>query len=99
MTDNNLVRFPGFILLDDRKTILKDGRRYKGTKEMIANLSRHELRQTYEWQIKRNLALRGITNPTPQDRHAAIVLDHRAKWLRDALYQKHGGAMSGGSAA
>jgi hypothetical protein len=50
---DNIIKFPGFIILDDRNTILKDGKRYKNTKAMVADLSHHDLRRTYQWRLKR----------------------------------------------
>jgi hypothetical protein len=48
MTDN-LVRFPGFILLDDRKTILKDGKTYPSIKALIEDLPLIDRKRTYRW--------------------------------------------------
>jgi len=36
---DNIIKFPGFIILEDRNTLLKDGKRYKNTKAMVADLS------------------------------------------------------------
>ena len=33
--NDNILRFPGFILLEDRNTVLKDGKRYKSMKALI----------------------------------------------------------------
>jgi hypothetical protein len=66
---DNIIKFPGFIILDDRNTILKDGKRYKNTKAMVADLSHHDLRRTYQWRLKR----------------APWPLDHRNRLMRDAL--------------
>lgn len=81
---NNIIRFPGFILLDDRNTILKDGKRYKSMRALIDDLPYQDLKLTYQWRIKQRLKIRGITNPTTEDIHAAGVLDYRARTLRDA---------------
>ena len=94
---DNIIRFPGFIVLADRNNMLKDGKRYKSMKALIDDLPYQDLKRTYEWRIKRQLKLRGITNPTPEDRHAAVVLDYRTRTMRDALYgdarpQQQGGA-------
>jgi hypothetical protein len=81
---DNVIRFPGFIILSDRKTILKDGKRYENTKAMIADLSHQDCKRTYEWRIRCYMRLRGWQSG-PEDRHAASVLDSRARMLRDAL--------------
>lgn len=90
--NDNILRFPGFILLEDRNTVLKDGKRYKSMKALIDE----DLKLTYQWRIRRQLRLKGITTPTPEDIRAEGILDYRARTLRDALYddgpQQQGGA-------
>jgi hypothetical protein len=81
---SEILKFPGFIIADDRNTIIKDGKRYKNTKAMIADLSQQELRQCYEWRIRCYIRLRGWESG-PEDRHAAGVLDYRARVMRYAL--------------
>jgi hypothetical protein len=49
MTDTNIIRFPGFILLNDRNTIIKDGKRYKSMKAMMTDLEPSDLKRTYDW--------------------------------------------------
>jgi hypothetical protein len=94
---DKIIRFPGFILLDDRNTILKDGRRYKSMKALIDDLPYQDLRLTYQWRVRQRLKLRGITNPTPEDIHAAGVLDYRARTLRDALIESGSGGKPHGA--
>jgi hypothetical protein len=51
--NDNIIRFPSFILLDDRNTILKDGKRYKSIKAVIADLPHRDLQRTHDWYGKR----------------------------------------------
>ena len=52
MTDN-IIRFPGFILLDDRNTLLKGGKRFKSIKALVAYLPHRDLKRTHDWYTKR----------------------------------------------
>ena len=87
--ENNMaeiLKFPGFIIpRDDRSTTLKDGKRYKSMKALISDLNQDDLRRTYEWRIRWYIGLRGWQSG-PEDRHAAGILDSRARMLRQALY-------------
>ena len=49
---DNILRFPGFIITKDRYTIIKDGKRYKSTKALIADLSYEDCKRTYEWRLR-----------------------------------------------
>jgi len=94
--DNNIIKFPGFIIpRDDRSTTLKDGKRYKSMKALIADLDTSDLRRTYEWRIRWYMRLRGWQSG-PEDRQAAGILDPRARMLRQALFgvaqRQHGDA-------
>jgi hypothetical protein len=73
-----IIRFPGFIILDDRNTILKDGKRYPSIKAVIADLPYEDCKRTYEWRVKRCIG----------NGNAAVtaVLDYRTRMLRNALY-------------
>jgi hypothetical protein len=79
---DNIIKFPGCIIMDDRNTILKDGKRYKNTKAMIADLSHHDLRRTYQWRLKR----------------APWPLDHRNRLMRDALDKSQDANIGGNAA-
>jgi hypothetical protein len=57
--NDNILRFPGFILLEDRNTVLKDGKRYKSMKALIDE----DLKLTYQWRIRRQLRLKGLPRP------------------------------------
>jgi hypothetical protein len=50
---DNIIRFPGFILLEDRNTILKDGKRHKNMKALIDDLPHRDLKRTHDWYSKR----------------------------------------------
>ena len=96
---DNIIRFPGFLLSKDRNTVIKDGKRYKGMGALIDDLSYPDLKRTYQWRIRRQLKIKGIANPTPEDIRAEGILDYRARTLRDALYGPCGkphGAYRGG---
>jgi hypothetical protein len=60
---NNVIRFPGFILLDDRNTILKDGKRYNSMKALIDDLPYQDLKLTYQWRIRQRLKLEASKIP------------------------------------
>jgi trehalose-6-phosphate synthase len=79
---DNIIKFPGFILLDDRNTILHGGKRYKNTKAMVVDLSRRDLRRTYQWHCKR----------------ALWPVDYRARVMRDALEGPQGVCHGGNAA-
>ena len=75
---DSILRFPGFIVAEDRNTILKDGKRYKSIKALIADLPYEDCKRTYEWRR------RAVSYGRPLE--VAAVLDYRARKLRNALY-------------
>ena len=77
----NILTFPGFVVLVDRNTIMKAGKRYKNTKGMIADLSQQEREQTLAWICKR------YSFGRPPE--VAARLDFRARMFRMALYGDH----------
>jgi hypothetical protein len=77
MTDN-IIKFPGFIVLEDRNTIAKDGMTYKNTKALIADLNQDDLRRTFEWQCRRA----SYGNPP----WVTARLDNRARMMGIALH-------------
>ena len=83
MTDN-LVRFPGFILLDDRKTILKDGKTYPSLKALIADLPLIDRKRTYQWTYG-------------QRRYGPVC--HRTRRLRMSIETPRDDWKQGGAAA
>ena len=74
----NILAFPGFIVLADRNTIMKAGKRYKNTKAMIAGLTQQERERTLAWTCKR------YSYGKPPE--VVAKLDFRARMLRMALY-------------
>ena len=50
---DNIIRFPGFLLSEDRNTVFKDGNRYKGMGPLIADLPHQDLKRTYDWYCSR----------------------------------------------
>ena len=89
MTDN-VIRFPGFVVTNDRKTILMGGKRYKSTKELIADLPYADLKPTFDW------VCRSYSYGNPPD--VVARLDFRARMFRVALYGDGSGRKQGGAA-
>ena len=73
----DILRFPGFIVAEGRSTILKDGKRYKSIKALIADLPYEDCKLTYEWRLRAVAKWHGPYGG---------VLDYRARMLRYALY-------------
>jgi hypothetical protein len=84
--ENNIIKFPGFLLMNDRNTILKDGKRYKNTKAMVADLPYRDLNRTYQWQCKRSPC------------QLPSVLDTRARTMRRRLDDQLFGGEEGNAA-
>jgi hypothetical protein len=90
MTDN-IIAFPGFILLEDRNTIMKAGKRYKNTKAMVNALSMQERKETLHWYERWHKRRYG---------HANYRLDYRMRLLHYSVYEPDSSwVREGGSAA
>jgi hypothetical protein len=86
-----IIKFPGFLILEDRNSVAQAGKVYKSTKTLIADLSREDMRRTFEWRCKR------MSYGKPLE--VSAVLDYRARLLRDALRGDGGGNRQQGGAA
>ena len=49
MMDDNILRFPGFIVSADRKKVFKDGKVYRSTVQMAKDLPQWERWRTLHW--------------------------------------------------
>jgi hypothetical protein len=75
--------FPGFVLMHDRKTIMKCGKRYHSTKAMVADMSMPERRATLRWYPRR---YSWATDYRLDHRHRTLyygVYDPDSKWLKE----------------
>jgi hypothetical protein len=82
MTDN-VIPFPGYILLEDRNTILKAGKRYRSTKAMVADLSMEERKATLGWYQSR---FPWAVDHRQDHRHRTLhysVYEPDSKWLHE----------------
>ena len=72
---DNIIKFPGYVLCDDRKTILKCGKRYRSIKALVADMSMPEREATLRWYPRRY--------PWAVD----YRLDHRHRTLYYSVYE------------
>ena len=87
----DIINFPGFVVLEDRKTIFKSGKRYKSTDELIADLPHQDRKNTFDWICTRY----SYGNPP----WVVAKLDFRARKFRKALYGDGSGCQQGGAAS
>jgi hypothetical protein len=78
---DNIIKFPGFIWTEDRKGVMKCGKRYRSTKAMVADMSMAERRATLDWYPRR---YSWATDYRLDHRHRTLycgVYDPDSKWL------------------
>jgi hypothetical protein len=70
-----ILRFPGYLISNDRKTFFKDGNVYRGLKALRDALPPADLERTHKWCVKREgygyRAMQLSSNPLPTERDAS----------------------------
>jgi hypothetical protein len=74
----NIIPFPSFIVLEDRNTILRAGKRFKNTKAMVNGLTMKERKETLCWYERWHRQRFG---------HADYRLDHKMRLLHLGVYK------------
>jgi len=83
----NVIAFPSFIVLEDRNTTIRAGKRYKNTKAMVNALSMQERRETLRWYERWNKQRYGHTDYRFDYKmrllHLSVYKPDDTVWLRD----------------